>query len=115
MIWIQSEYDKSRGLERYFLRPNDWEDTWQHPETGMVLDCEYEAEWYGQVEKLEDGNWSAEIRHAGDEERDYKDHWGFEEMLSTREEAQAWVEQEIQPENLQLRQVEKALDRGNEA
>ena len=27
MIWIQSEYDKSQGLERYFLQPDDWEDS----------------------------------------------------------------------------------------
>jgi len=110
MIWIQSEYDKSQGLERYFLRPDDWEDTWQDPETGKVFDCVYEAEWFASVAHCDAtgaGNWFALIDPA-DEERFKR----FGEYFPTREEAQRWAELEIQPERLKLRLVEQALDRG---
>jgi hypothetical protein len=106
MKWIQSDYDKSHGLERYFLRPDDWEDTWQDPETGKVFNCEYEAEWFASVEYRE-GSWLGVIEPA-DEGPDY---W-FGENFPTREEAQRWAELEIQPERLKIRLVEWALDRG---
>jgi hypothetical protein len=110
MIWIQSEYDKSQGLERYFLQPDDWEDTWQDPETGKVFDCAYEAEWYATVthgaNAFGTGDWLA-LMEPADEER----FRPFSEYFLTREEAQRWAELEIQPERLKLRLVEQALDR----
>lgn len=38
MKWIQSDYDKEHGIERYFLRPND---------------SDSEEDWYESLERYE--------------------------------------------------------------
>jgi hypothetical protein len=121
MKWIQSEYDKTHGLERYFLRPDDWEDT-QDPATWVyeaewhasVINCEYDHAQHGdEIYSLPRGmdghfsGWLATIEPADDE----LDYW-FGEYFPTREEAERWAELEIQPERLKVRLVEWKLDRG---
>lgn len=99
MKWIWHESDKSSQLERYFLVPDDWEDT-AYPLHAM--------EWCASVTLVGWGDassgWIAIV------ENDELDVDFMSELCPTRGEAERWAELEIQPERIKIRLVELALD-----
>jgi hypothetical protein len=112
MKWIQSKYHKENNVEHWFLRPEDWEETWTDPETGKVFDLTYDEEWSASVEFVTPAsNWVGVIEPTFEDDEGVPDYL-FCETFSTREEAQRWAELEIQPERLKLRLVEWKLDGG---
>ena len=91
--------DKSSQLERYFLVPDDWEDT-AYPLHAM--------EWCASVTLVGWGDassgWIASV------ENDELDVEFMSELCPTRGEAERWAELEIQPDKIKIRLVELALD-----
>lgn len=84
MKWIQSDYDKSQGLERYFLRSNE-----EAEDKDDVL-AQF-REWHATVLRCPDGKWLADIQPEDQQRYDES----YVEYFDTLEEAQNWAELEM--------------------
>jgi hypothetical protein len=96
MIWIQNDYDKEHGLERWFLRPSDWtrvSEEWKDKD-GNPVDGWYDAEWYATVTRCKDadGNPVDEYVATIEPADETRFEESYEEYFPTLEAAQQWAE-----------------------